>query len=62
VDEMERKPADQSGGPSAEQASFEAVITRRAMKGIDQDLREQALKHGLDNLSRMQNLPVVERL
>ncbi len=61
VNEMERKLADQSGEPSAEQASFEAVITRRARQGIDQDLREQALKHGLDNLSRMQNMLVVER-
>lgn len=61
VDEMERQLAEESGEPSSEQASIEAVITRRAMIGIDQDLREQALRHGLDNLSRMQNMLVVER-
>jgi hypothetical protein len=59
--QIEQGQTDRRIQPSSEQVSLEDVINRRAMKGLNLDLREQALRNGLDSLRRMQNLHLVER-
>lgn len=61
VEEIKKKQAEQAIQPSTEQVSLEAIAQRKAINSLDHDMREQALKNGIDNLRRMQNLHGVER-
>jgi hypothetical protein len=61
LEEIKRKQDEQAVQPSAEQVSLEAIAQRKAISSLDHDMREQALKNGIDNLRRMQNLHAVER-
>jgi hypothetical protein len=61
LEEIKNKQAEQAVQVSSEQVSLEAIARRKAINSLDHDMREQALKNGIENLRRMQNLHAVER-
>lgn len=61
LEEIKNRQAEQAVQASDEQVSLDAIAQRKAINSLDHDMREQALKNGIDNLLRMQNLHGVER-
>jgi len=61
LEEIQKKQSAQAVRASKEQVSLAAIAQQKAIESLDHDMREQALKNGIDNLRRMQNLHGVER-